>query len=102
MDDNTLTLEITCSLWTEIDDHQTHVDIKTIKGMDLMYFTPLLVLPTKARIFVFRFNIEEYCGLMDFGPKVIIGLIFYMRIFERWYFGLVLKLEISYNRVMIS
>jgi hypothetical protein len=90
MDDNTLTLEITCSLWTEIDDdHQTHgwyqnyqrhgshvfytfiglayqgkdivfgfnieycgshVDIKTIKGMDLMFFTPLLVLPTKARI----------------------------------------------------
>jgi len=98
MDDNTLTLEITCSLRTEIDDHQTHIDIKTIKAMDLMYFTPLLVLPTKAWIscilhlywsclprhgsHVFYTFIGlayqgkdivfrfniEYCGLMDFGP----------------------------------
>ncbi len=39
-------------------------------------YTPfLLALPTKARIFVFRFIIE-YSSLMDFGSYVIIGPIF--------------------------
>jgi hypothetical protein len=67
----------------------------------------LLALPTtkKARILLcFRFIIEYYSSLRDFGHYVImIGLFFIMRIFERWwYFWFVLKLEIiSYYRVII-
>jgi len=62
-----------------------------------------LALLTKARIMCLRFIIEYSSSLRDFGHLVIIiGLFFFnMRIFERWYFWLVLKLEISY-RVIIS
>jgi hypothetical protein len=53
---------------------------------------------------VFRFIIE-YSSLRDFyGPlgNNKRSIFYYMRMFERWYFGLCLKLEISYNRVIIS
>ncbi len=47
---------------------------------------------------VFRFIIE-CSSLRDFGPQVSNRSLFNMKIFERWYFWLVLKLEISYYRV---
>jgi hypothetical protein len=65
----------------------------------------LLALPTKARYqgkedIVFRFIIE-YNSLRDVDRPLGIRSVFYMRIFERLIFWLVLKLEISY-KVMIS
>jgi len=51
---------------------------------------------------VLRFIIE-YSSLRDFGPlgnNIILGLYFYMRIFKKMIFWLVLKLEITY-RVII-
>ncbi len=48
---------------------------------------------------MFRFIIE-YSSLRDFGPYVI-GLFLYEDFFKM-IFWLVLKLEISYNRVIIS
>jgi len=42
----------------------------------------------------------EYGTLRDFGPQVIIGLFFYED-FGKMIFWLVLKLEISYHRVII-
>jgi hypothetical protein len=59
----------------------------------------LLALLSKARDIVFTFIIE-YNSLRDFGPKAI-GL-FLCEDFWMMIFWLVLKLEISYNRVMIS
>jgi hypothetical protein len=48
----------------------------------------------------FRFIIEYYSSLMDFGPWVIIGPFLYED-FRKMIFWLVLKLEISYYRVII-
>jgi hypothetical protein len=49
---------------------------------------------------VFRFIIE-YSSLRDFGPSVIIIGLFLYEDFWKIIFCLVLKLEISYNRVII-
>ncbi len=72
-------------------------------------FCILLALAYQGKdIIVFRFIIE-YSSLRDFGPFVIIiGLFFIWGFFERWYYGyyvdilaIMLKLEISYNKVII-
>jgi hypothetical protein len=59
------------------------------------YVCLFIGLALNPRNIVFRFIIE-YISLRDFGPQVI-GLFFYMRIFERWYvrLGWNLKLVIE-------
>jgi len=66
-----------------------------------------LCLPSKAKDIVLRFIIE-YSSLRDFYRPLGNNnnnnnrfIFFNMMIFERWAFWLVLKLEISYNRVII-
>ncbi len=69
-------------------------------------FIYLLALPTKqGKDIVFRFIIEYCSSLRDFyrplGNNNNRSIFFYMKVFEKMIFWLVLKLEISYNRVII-
>jgi hypothetical protein len=69
------------------------------------YNVPIFVgLAYRGKYIVFRFIIE-YSSLRDFGPYVIIiiiiGLFLFYEDFWKMIFWLALKLEISYNRVII-
>jgi hypothetical protein len=70
-------------------------------------FFVLVALPTQARILSWFFNslwsIYIVAYIRDFGPLGNNNRnVFYMGIYERWYFGLCRNLRISYYRVMIS